>query len=242
MPAYFALGFIALVGIIYLLRGVSKVDTSVLATVLRYIAIAVMVVGLGLLIVGGRIGSVMLLAGLGYLVWRRWEARGGAAGIGAQRQGPSSGVDTAYLSVSLHHETGTVDGLVKRGQFKGRRLGELSRADLLLLLDEVRREDSEAVPVLEAYLDRIHGPEWRSEGSAAGTEAGGRDQGGPERRMDSALARDEALAMLGLQPGATEAQIREAHHRLMLKLHPDHGGSDYLAARLNEARDVLLGH
>jgi curved DNA-binding protein CbpA len=56
------------------------------------------------------------------------------------------------------------------------------------------------------------------------------------------MPREEALAMLGLTPDATEAQIREAHHRLMLKLHPDHGGSDYLAARLNEARDVLLGN
>ena len=65
---------------------------------------------------------------------------------------------------------------------------------------------------------------------------------GEPRAASGAMPREEALAMLGLTPDATEAQIREAHHRLMLKLHPDHGGSDYLAARLNEARDVLLGH
>jgi hypothetical protein len=237
MPAYFALGFIALVGIIYLLRGLSRVDPTVLATVLRYLAIAVALVGLGLLVVGGRIGLVLMAASLGYPLWRRWQARRQLAGIG-QPQGHRSGVDTAYLSVSLDHDTGSVDGQVKRGRFGGRRLGELSRADLLLLLDEVRREDHEAVAVLEAYLDRIHGPEWRSEGAAGGGEEGRSEQ----RPVSGAMPREEALAMLGLTPGATEAQIREAHHRLMLKLHPDHGGSDYLAARLNEARDVLLGH
>jgi DnaJ-class molecular chaperone with C-terminal Zn finger domain len=107
-----------------------------------------------------------------------------------------------------------------------------------LLLDEVRREDHEAVAVLEAYLDRIHGPEWRSEGDAGRSESGKSEA----RTASGAMPREEALAMLGLTPDATEAQIREAHHRLMLKLHPDHGGSDYLAARLNEARDVLLGN
>jgi len=242
MPAYFALGFIALVGVIYLLRGLSRVDPVLLATVLRYLAIALALVGLGLLIVGGRIGLVMMAASLGYPLWRRWQARRQLAGIG-QPQGHRSGVDTPYLSVSLDHDTGSVDGQVKRGRFSGRRLGELSRADLLLLLDEVRREDREAVAVLEAYLDRIYGPEWRGEGAADGSEGGAADQGRSERRTGSgAMAREEALAMLGLQPGATAAQIREAHHRLMLKLHPDHGGSDYLAARLNEARDVLLGN
>ena len=231
MPAYFALGFIALVGILYVLRGLSRVDPAALATVLRYTAIAVGLLGLGLLIVGGRIGLVMMAASLGYPLWRRWQARRQMAGIG-QPRGQTSGIDTRYLSVSLDHDTGAVDGLVKQGRFKDRRLGELSQADLVLLLDEVRREDPEAVAVLEAYLDRIHGPEWRSAGAS----------GGPEQpRSKAGMAREEALAMLGLSAGASETDIRDAHRRLMLKLHPDHGGSDYLAARLNEARDVLLG-
>ena len=82
MPAYFALGFIALVGILYVLRGLSRVDPAALATVLRYTAIAVGLLGLGLLIVGGRIGLVMMAASLGYPIWRRWQARRQMAGIG----------------------------------------------------------------------------------------------------------------------------------------------------------------
>jgi len=238
MPAYFALGFVALVGIIYLLRGLSRADPTVLATVLRYLAIAVALAGLGLLVLGGRIGLVLMAVSLGYPLWRRWQARRQLAGIG-QPQGRRSGVDTSYLSVSLDHDSGSVDGQVKRGRFSGRRLGELSRADLLLLLDEVRRDDQEGIAVLEAYLDRIHGPEWRSEGDAGSSEQQGRSE---PRSGSGAMPREEALAMLGLRTGASEAEIRDAHHRLMLKLHPDHGGSDYLAARLNEARDVLLGN
>ena len=173
MPAYFALGFIALVGIIYLLRGFSRVDPALLATVPALLAIA-----RG----GGRPGPAR----------RRRQDRpgddGGEPGLsaagGAGRRGaswresasPRAGAraSTRPISRSAWIMTpGSVDGQVKQGRFSGRRLGELSRAELLLLLDEVRREDREAVAVLEAYLDRIHGPEWRSEGEAAGPRAGG---------------------------------------------------------------------
>lgn len=232
MPAYFALGFIALVVIVYGVRGLSRADPATLAAVLRYLAIALAAAGVLLLVLGGRIGLLMMLASLAYPIWRRWQAQRQAAGIG-RRQGASSSLETAYLSVSLDHDTGTVDGRVKLGRFAGRRLGELSRADLVLLLDEIRREDPGSVAVLEAYLDRIHGPDWRR----AEEEAARSDRARPGR---SAMSREEALAMLGLSAGASEGEIRDAHRRLMLKLHPDHGGSDYLAARLNEARDVLL--
>jgi DnaJ domain len=230
MPAYFALGFIALVAVVSALRWLSRVDPKGLATVMRYCAIALAVVGAGLLILGGRLGLLLMVASLGYPLWQRLRARRQAAGIG-ERRGHSSSVETAYLSVSLDHDTGAVEGRVKAGRFKNRRLAELSLPELVLLLEEIRREDSEAVAVLEAYLDRIHGPEWRSQGEANRSGA---------RTGQRGMSREEALAILGLAPGATEDQIREAHRRLMLKLHPDHGGSDYLAARLNEARDALL--
>ena len=75
-------------------------------------------------------------------------------------------------------------------------------------------------------------------GGSAGP--GGQGQGGPARRS-SAMTREEAYQVLGLKPGAGEADIRAAHHRLMRAAHPDAGGSDWLAARINQARDMLLG-
>ena len=76
-------------------------------------------------------------------------------------------------------------------------------------------------------------------GGSSGSGAGG-SSGSPRPRA-GAMSTQEAYQVLGLAPGATEADIRAAHHRLMRTAHPDAGGSDWLAARINMARDVLLG-
>lgn len=81
----------------------------------------------------------------------------------------------------------------------------------------------------------------RAAGSGGGTgrgQAGGRGQ---SRGRDRGMTRAEALEVLGLNEGATEAEIRAAWLRLMRTAHPDGGGSDWLAARVNQAKDVLLG-
>ncbi len=79
--------------------------------------------------------------------------------------------------------------------------------------------------------------------ASLGRRPRGGAQGGPRqpRGAPSGMSREDAYAVLGLAPGASETMIREAHRRLMAKLHPDRGGSDYLAAQINQARDVLLG-
>jgi hypothetical protein len=156
-----------------------------------------------------------------------------AAGIAAAQAGRTSGIETGYLSVSLDHDSGTVDGRIKAGKFKDRRLADLTPPDLLALLEELRANDAEGMPVLEAYLDRLHAG-WRgNDGAAEEPKSAGPSSPGT-------MSREEAFDILGLSPGASVADIREAHHRLMMKVHPDHGGSSYLAARLNEARDRLL--
>jgi hypothetical protein len=96
---------------------------------------------------------------------------------------------------------------------------------LRALLADCATEDPESVPLLEAWLDRSQ-PDWREAEPPAD---------------DGPLTRADALAILGLAEGATETEIRAAHRRLMRAAHPDQGGSDWLASRLNEARDILLG-
>jgi hypothetical protein len=117
------------------------------------------------------------------------------------------------------------------------RLDELGPGDLLVLLRECRAEDEEGARLLEAYLDRVR-PDWRDE--LAGERAGGGAGGGTTRPASGDMSVEEAHAILGLSSGADAEAIKEAHRRLMVKLHPDHGGSDYLATKINRARDVLL--
>jgi len=181
------------------------------------------------------VGAATRASGL----WR-WRGPGQASPDGR------SSVDTAYLRMSLDHGSGAMEGTVLRGAFQGRALSSLSLEALLALLEECRVEDPPSARVLEAYLDRIE-PTWRQrEGGAeqaAGTSgqrrAGNSGTPPPGRNR---MSRQEALELLGLKAGATSEQIKEAHRRLMNKNHPDKGGSTYLAAKINEAKEVLLGH
>jgi hypothetical protein len=146
----------------------------------------------------------------------------------------TSEAHTDFLRMTLDLDTGSMSGTVLRGRFAGMRIEELPISDLLALLRECRAEDDKAARLVEAYLDRLH-PDWR-EAMAGGTAGGsaGPSQGG-------GMTVDEARAILGIAPGAGADEIKEAHRRLMIKLHPDHGGSDYFATQINRARDVLLG-
>jgi hypothetical protein len=230
MPLYFAFGLVLLLCFLYLLNWLTRIDPATLARLITYFGVAVLLVGVVLLFLIGRGGLAFAAVGLGYPLWRRWRSQRAfkAAGNSSPR---ASTVESQYLVMSLDHDSGTIDGSVKAGAFAGRRLGDLSLPDLLALLQEIRAKDSDGVALLEAYLDRAK-PGWRE---------GQEDHAKATASSHGAMGREEALAVLGLAAGAGEAEIREAHHRLMLKVHPDHGGSDYLAARLNEARDVLLG-
>lgn len=150
-------------------------------------------------------------------------------------QGPSPGnrsqVESAYLRMTLDHDSGEMDGVVLKGSLQGSRLRDLSLEQLQQLWETCRREDADGAALLEAYLDRIH-PDWRQEEPASDATS----------HTPGPMSREEAWQVLGLEPGADEKAIIEAHRRLMQKLHPDRGGSTYLAAKLNQAKDLLLGH
>ena len=157
------------------------------------------------------------------------------SGITGKTPGPKSGqsseVRTAFLVMTLDHDTGQMDGEVLQGQFRDRRLQDMNREALLRLREECRG-DSQSLALLEAYLDRTQ-PDWREMGAGPSGHHG--DGSGD-------MTPDEACEILGLQPGATREAIVAAHRRLMQKLHPDRGGSDYLAAKINQAKDVLLNN
>ena len=161
----------------------------------------------------------------------------GAAGAAAGGLGGSTGVSsirTRFLEMRLDHATGAMDGDVLDGPFVGRRLKDLGLDALLRMLELYREADPQSASVLEAYLDRERGAEWRDQ------DPGPTGKAGPVGAAGGPMNDAEARAILGLDPGADAAAIREAHRRLMQKLHPDRGGSDYLAAKINEAKQVLL--
>ena len=114
------------------------------------------------------------------------------------------------------------------GRFVGRALDSLTDAELLGLHADCA-SDPDSLKVLEAYLDRRLGADWRN----------GHRPPASGSRTD--MSRDEALAVLGLAEGATADEIRAAHRRLIQRMHPDVGGTADLAARINRAKDVLLG-
>ncbi|MEC9346466.1 MAG: DnaJ domain-containing protein [Pseudomonadota bacterium] len=190
--------------------------------------------GLGLTLRGfGMIGIPAGLFGLS-LFARGLGFRGfGLGGPRVRRQpsgGTSSGVSTDSLEMRLDHDSGTVDGRILRGAMKGRMLSDLDQATLVGLWQDWTRDDPEAARLLEGYLDRVHGADWRP-----GDHRDSRAKGG-----GGALTVAEAREILGIGPDASADDIRAAYRRLMKDAHPDHGGSAWYAARLNEARDLLL--
>ena len=224
-------GVAILAGLLLLVYLFVNADPAKLARGLKWTALVAAVVLFLFLLFSERFALIWLPLTLAFPYLRRWRSL--LAGFrGTSGGGGSSDVSTAYLRMRLDHDTGAMTGTVLGGRFAGMRLAEMSFADLLGLLRECRADDEEGARLLEAYLDRAH-PDWREE------FAGGKNAPPPRDGGDMSVA--EAYEVLGLAPGADSAAIRAAHHRLMMQLHPDHGGSDYLATKINRARDILLG-
>jgi DnaJ domain len=228
-------GFAILSGVLLLIYLFVNADPARLARGLKVTGIVIAVAAVATLAISGRLAA--LLMPLAMLMPLLIRVRSVLDRYRPPAGGQSSTVATAFLRMTLDHDTGTMEGTILRGRFAGMRLEELGPADLLALLRECRAEDEEGARLLEAYLDRLH-PEWRDE--LAGERAGGGRAGGNARPASGDMSVEEAYAILGLAPGADPDAVKEAHRRLMVKLHPDHGGSDYLATKINRARDVLL--
>ena len=234
---FFLLGLGALGLLLILASFTASADTARLARQLKtFGGIGLLLAAAGLLF-ARRIDLAMLAGGFGLTLLCLRRARGfSRAGEGgdASGDGAASVVRSVFLEMRLDHDSGDMEGEVLAGAFEGRRLSGLSPAELRSLYGEVS-SDTDSRALLEAYLDRRQ-PGWRVDFEADGTAGQGAAPGA------GAMTKEEAYQVLGLAPGAGEAEVRAAHRRLMKRVHPDQGGSGFLAAKLNEAKDLLLDH
>jgi len=220
------------------LGGSSAADRS------KYLKLAALYGGLGLLLVlifTGRLHALFALA-LAAVPWiqraimlksafdmfKSWKGP-----VQGSKTGQTSDVSTRYFQMTLDHDTGTVTGKILRGQHKDKTLDQLDIEQLAQLLTECRSKDMQSASVLETYLDRMRADEWEHYGGehadSAGNSAGSNE-----------MTRSEALEILGLSEGASRDEIIRAHKILMQRNHPDRGGSTWLTARINRAKDILL--
>ncbi|HTW54320.1 MAG TPA: DnaJ domain-containing protein [Stellaceae bacterium] len=227
-------GVLILGGLLLLVYLFVNTDPARLARALKWIGLGAAVLVFLYLLLSERFAFIWLPLAVAFPYLRRLRSVFGWF-RGASGGSQTSDVSTPYLRMSLDHDTGTMTGTVLAGRFAGMRLTELGRDELFELLRECRAADEEGARLVEAYLDRIF-LGWRDE------FAGGATGGSPPPAGNADMTAAEAYEILGLAPGADETQIKAAHHRLMMQLHPDHGGTDYLATQINRARDVLLKH
>jgi hypothetical protein len=233
MPELALLGGVAILGgLLLLVYLFVNADPAKLARTLKWIALGAAVLVFLFLLFSERFAFIWLPLAIVFPYWRRLRSLFGGF-RGASSGTPTSDVSTPYLRMSLDHDTGAMTGTVLVGRYAGMRLEEMGRIELFELLRECRAADEEGARLVEAYLDRIF-LGWRDEFANASGD------GSPPPTGSADMTVAEAYEILGLAPGADEVQIKAAHHRLMMQLHPDHGGSDYLATKINRARDVLL--
>jgi hypothetical protein len=234
----FLLGAFVLILVIALLRAFTTVDPKLLVKTLRYAGAIVLGTLAVFLALADRWGPAMFVGSMAWGLFTGghawpggWPHYSGGWSGSKPEEGRSTSVRTAWVEMELDHDTGAMHGTVLKGAHAGKTFDSLGRDALLALHREAGAADPETARLLEAYLDRRLGADWRADAERQRSAS----------QSSTAMSREEALKILGLQEGAREDQIRSAHRRLMTQNHPDRGGSDYIATKINQAKDVLLG-
>lgn len=250
MFSMFILGVGLLLSLLLLSRWYVTTDPKTLLKALKWVALSLAMCAVAWLALTGKLWAAIaalpavmiwfmrLFTGLRYVqMFGRMLGLGGAGagwsspGAGGNpKGGQTSDVRTRFVVMRLDHATGQVSGEVLEGRFAGRRLNDLNLDELLELLVD-SQADADSARLVESYLER-RAPGWRTRQKSSSSLSG---------NPSGDMTRAEALRVLGLQDGASADAIKAAHRRLMAQVHPDHGGTDYLAQQINQAKDVLLG-
>lgn len=193
-------------------------------------ALPIIIVAIGAFLIAiGRGGIGIPLAAIGLGIWQRMRS---SNKLKRSSPGNKSTVRSAAFEMVLDHDSGEMDGKVLVGEHEGVLLSDIKEDELLVLYEDIS-SDPESISLFEAYLDRrIAG--WRENTQS---HAGDREAGSSAA---ASMTKQEAYQVLGLEPGATPAEIRKAWRKLMKSMHPDSGGSEFLAAKINAAKDLLL--
>ncbi len=236
-------------GAVALLRWFINTPAAKVAKALRRLMALALLAMAGFLALRGAVNIAVPMALSAFAMLRN----AGGGGLDGEPSGRISEVRTRLLRMELDHDSGRMRGEILAGRFAGRALEGLEDEELAIFWQECTRAGDQSLRLLKAWIERER-PDWlkryhpgttgHGEDSGASNASGG--PGGPGAgnrssvRGSGRMSVEEALEVLGLQPGASERDIRAAHRRLLKSVHPDHGGSDWLARQINEARDVLL--
>jgi hypothetical protein len=225
------LGLLVFLLLLWAVKSFSKADPKQLAAVLKALGGVLALALAAFLGVRGELFVAIPLgaAGLSLLGWVPWSIPGFGDRV-SKSAGQSSRVRAGFIEMELDHDSGAMNGRILAGRCRGATLDSLDVPTLTGLLADF---DAESRSLLVAYLDRRE-PRWRE--NLQGDFAAG--QGSASR--SGKMTEEEAYQILGIKPGASAQDIGRAHRSLMKKIHPDQGGSTYLAARVNEAKEVLL--
>ncbi len=230
---YVILAFALAIGVMFAARWFVRLDATRVANVLSKLwQWGMIAIGLVLLMRGSMLIGLPLIAfGIAGLL----GIANPLSRMGGQRSsGHRSQVRSRKLEMELDHDSGEVDGTVRSGPFEQRRLSELALDELLELYEECLNETDQSAALLEAFLDRGHAGWREADGASEKARTGGRPD------TADTMTREEAYEILGLDRNAKPAEISKAHRRLMKKFHPDLGGSDHLATKINRAKEILL--
>ena len=226
----FIIAVVIVFGGLWLIRKFAKTSPGQVPGLTRKLAGGAIIALSGLLALRGMTAYAVPLFALGLGMLGQSAAFPKGFPWARKSTGQKSRVATTILAMELDHDSGKMTGQVLTGPFKGARLEEMDPNDLQSLYNHCARASDQSVSLLEAWLDR-NNPAWRD--TWKGTDKARQSNSGT-------MSHDEALAVLGLKAGATNDDIKNAHRRLMKDFHPDRGGSDYLAAKINQAKDILL--
>lgn len=235
MP-YLILGVGLLLGLYLVGRWYVAADPGQVRKVLLWSGATLVVLVAGFLLFTGRAAIAgAISAGLLPIIWQIIRMSRGAGRIGRRRSGQRSTVRTQFLDMALDHDSGALDGAVIAGRFEGRNLSDLDLPELIALWREVG-SDAQSQQIMEAYLDREHGPDWRVQADGGSGSGAGAGRAGTGR-----MTMEDAREILGVGADASPDEIEAAYREAIKRNHPDAGGSSWLAAKINEARGLLLG-